>query len=135
MTDSVDPIRYHRAHLAARRADRARLAGADLRLSRARLATALLAVALLLASLWQGWLSAWWLAAPAALFAVLVVVHNRVIRLLQAASRRVGWHELGLARLEDRWVGRGGTARGSRTATTRMRSIWTSSGTARCSSC
>ena len=38
-----------------------------------------------------------------------MVVHNRVIRLLQAASRRVGWHELGLARLEDRWMGRGET--------------------------
>ena len=109
MAASVDPVRYHREHLEERRVRRARLAGADLRLSRARLATALLAVALALASLWQGWLSAWWLAAPAALFAVLVLVHNRVIRLLQAASRRVGWHELGLARLEDRWVGRGET--------------------------
>ncbi len=109
MADDIDPIRYHHAHLAERRADRARLERADLRLSRARLATALLAVALVLASLWQDWLSAWWLAAPAALFAVLVVVHNRVIRLLQTASRRVDWHDLGLARLEDRWVGRGET--------------------------
>ena len=104
-----DPVRYHRERLAERREDRARLERADLRLSRARLATALLLIALALASLWQGWLSAWWLAAPAALFAGLIVVHNRVIRLLQAASRRVGWHELALARLEAGWVGRGET--------------------------
>ena len=109
MADKVDPVEYHRESLEARRADLARLERADLRLSRARLATALLAVALVLASLWQGWLSAWWLAAPAGLFAVLVVAHNRVIRLLQVASRRVDWHELGLARLGDRWVGRGET--------------------------
>ena len=107
MTDSVDPVRYHRERLAERRHDRARLERTDLRLSRARLATALALVALALAALWQGWLSAWWLAGPAALFAVLVVVHNRVIRRLQIAVRRVGWHELGLARLEDNWVGHG----------------------------
>ncbi len=107
MADDIDPIRYHRERLEERREGTARLEGANLRLSRARLATALLAVALALASLWQGWLSAWWMTAPAALFAVLVVVHNRVIRLLQVAARRVGWHELGLARLEDGWVGRG----------------------------
>ena len=107
MVDSVDPVRYHRERLAERLAHKARLERADLRLSRGRLATALLAIAVGLAALWQGWLSAWWLGVPAVLFAVLIVVHNRVIRSLQVAARRVDWHELGLARLEDGWVGRG----------------------------
>lgn len=51
------------------------------------------------ASLWQGWLSAWWMAAPAAAFAVLVVVHDRVIRDLRTAARRESFAAEPLRRL------------------------------------
>lgn len=56
-------------------------------------------------SLWQGWLSGWWLVVPVVPFVVLVVVHDRVIRERREADRGVRWYELGLARVEDRWVG------------------------------
>lgn len=104
MTAAADPGRYHRGELSARGVRAVQLARADRRLSRARLAAAAAAAVLAWASLRQGWLSAWWMAAPAAAFAVLVVVHDRVIRDLRTAARRVLWHQLGLARVEDRWV-------------------------------
>lgn len=92
--------------MSARRARAARLDSRHLWLSRGRIAT-VLALLALGAAAWQGWVSAWWLAAPAALFAVLAVVHDRVLGALREATRGAGWHELALARLEDRWVGQG----------------------------
>ena len=106
MADITDPVRYHREQLSARRARAAELEWSHLWLSRGRLA-AVLAFLVLIAAAWQGWLSAWWLAAPAVLFIALAVVHDRVLRALRTATRAVDWHELALARLEDRWVGRG----------------------------
>ena len=107
MADLADPVRHHREQLAARRARAARLDSRHLWLSRGRIATVLALIALALAAFWQGWLPAWWLVAPAALFAALASVHDRVLRGLRAAQRGAAWHELGLARLEDRWVGQG----------------------------
>ena len=52
-------------------------------------------------------LSPWWLVIPAAAFAVLVVVHARVVERLERAQRAVGFYERGLARLENRWIGTG----------------------------
>ena len=107
MADITDPVRYHREQLSARRARAAELERSHLWLSRGRLASVLALIALALAALWQGWLSGWWLAAPAVLFVALAVVHDRVLPALRTAARAVDWHELALARLEDRWVGRG----------------------------
>ena len=106
MADLSDPVQYHREQLSARRALAARLDSRHLRLSRGRLAL-VLAFIVLAASAWQGWISAWWLVAPAALFAALAVVHDRALGALRVANRAADWHELGLARLEDRWVGQG----------------------------
>lgn len=106
MADITDPVRYHREQLSARQARAAELERSHLWLSRGRLAT-VLALLVLAAAAWQGWLSAWWLAVPAALFTALAVVHDRALRALRTATRAVDWHELALARLEDRWVGRG----------------------------
>ena len=108
MPDITDPVRFHREQLAARRARAARLDGRHLWLSRGRIALVLALLALGGAA-WQGWLSAWWLAVPAALFAALAVAHDRVLAALRVATRGVDWYELGLARLEDRWVGHGET--------------------------
>ena len=104
--DITDPVRFHREQLAARRARAARLDSRHLWLSRGRIAT-VLALLALGGAVWQGWFSTWWLAVPAALFAALAVVHDRVLAALRVANRGADWHELGLARLEDRWVGRG----------------------------
>ena len=107
MADITDPVGYHRGQLSARQVRAAELERSHLWLSRGRLTT-VLAILVLAAAAWQGWLSGWWLAVPAALFTALAVVHDRVLRALRTATRAVDWHELALARLEDRWVGRGG---------------------------
>jgi hypothetical protein len=93
--------RHERWRAAHRRLDRS-----DLKVSQVRLAT--VAVAVLLGILaWRGVLPAWTLFLPAALFLVLVVWHDRVIRARDRASSLVGFYERGLARVEDRWIGTG----------------------------
>ena len=106
MPDLPDPVKYHREQFSARRARAARLDRRHLWLSRGRLAL-VLAFIVLAASSWQGWISAWWLVVPAALFAALAVVHDGVLGALRVANRAAAWHELGIARLEDHWVGQG----------------------------
>ena len=44
---------------------------------------------------------------PIAAFVVLAVVHGRLIRRVTACSRAIGFYEQGVARLEDRWAGKG----------------------------
>jgi hypothetical protein len=50
-----------------------------------------------------------WLLLPAAAFVALSVAFIRAERRLQAARRAANYYDLGLARLEDRWQGRGVT--------------------------
>lgn len=96
----------YRARLARRRALHDTLSARDARLSSLRLAT--FGAAVLVAVLaWRDLLSVWWLAAPAALFAVLIQRHDRVVRARDAAARAVAFYERGLARIDDRWAGRG----------------------------
>jgi hypothetical protein len=106
---SKDPHRYHSTQLSACRVRVEQLNLLDIWLSRARLATALALVGLAFASLWQGWLSIWWLLPAGVFFIVLVVSHDRFIRAQRIVRRRVRRHELGLARIEDRWIGMGET--------------------------
>ena len=105
----TDPHRYHSAELSACRVRAEQLNLLDIWLSRARLATALAWVGLAFASLWQGRLSVWWLLPAGALFIVLAVSHDRFIRAKCIVRRRARWHELGLARIDDRWIGMGET--------------------------
>ena len=102
----ANPVGHHRERLAASQGRAARLERSHVWLSRGRLVTVLALVALAAAA-WQGRLSGWWLAAPGALFVALAVVHDRVLRARRVATRVMDWHELALARVEDRWVGRG----------------------------
>lgn len=50
-----------------------------------------------------------WLAPPIVAFAVLVLVHDRVIARRSELERAATFYERGLARLEDRWAGGGAT--------------------------
>jgi hypothetical protein len=52
-------------------------------------------------------LHAGWIALPALGFAALVVAHDRVLRREERASRIRRFFEEGIARLENRWAGRG----------------------------
>lgn len=60
---------------------------------------------------WVAWgigrAGAGWVAVPASVFVVLVFVHARIERASRRAGRAVEFYEKGLARLEDRWAGKG----------------------------
>jgi hypothetical protein len=49
-----------------------------------------------------------YLAIPAALFVLLAILHERVLRALRCCSRITAFYQRGLARLEDRWAEAGG---------------------------
>jgi hypothetical protein len=109
MTESPDPTADYERCLVARRATVAELDRRSRGLAVARLVTAAVLVGLLAGALGFGWLTPWWLIAPAAVFAGLVVVHDRVIRSRAGALRAVDWYERGLGRIADRWTGTGAT--------------------------
>src|SRR5215831_2509540 len=75
-------------------------------LANCRLATAALA-ALLAVLATRTSLSAWWLLVPAAIFAILVVVHAQVLERGERARRARGLYERGIDRLNNRWAGTG----------------------------
>ncbi len=52
-------------------------------------------------------LSGWWLLAPLLPFAILLFVHESVTRNWRRARQAVAFYESGLARLENRWQGKG----------------------------
>jgi hypothetical protein len=53
--------------------------------------------------------SLYWLLVPISLFIVLVIVHRRVVRVLNMTKRAISVYGRGLARMEDRWSGSGET--------------------------
>jgi hypothetical protein len=79
------------------------------RIGNARLAAALAAVVVAFFVFGEVWISFWWLLIPLAVFAVLIVVHARVVERLERAQRAIQFYERGLARLEDGWMGTGET--------------------------
>ncbi|MCC7498504.1 MAG: hypothetical protein IT160_13065 [Bryobacterales bacterium] len=96
----------------ARRLESARTAIASLdarhrMLGNTRLAIALVAVAIGWFAIGQRAISPWWLVPPVATFIVLAVVHESVVRRKARAARVAAFYEQGLARIEDRWMGRG----------------------------
>lgn len=102
----MSPADEYRQRREARRADTAAAERRSTRLSWARVA----AFALLVAAIWAaathrapGAL----VAVPVALFALLVVLHDRADGARRRALRAVQYWEDGLARIEERWVGRG----------------------------
>lgn len=100
------PAEEYRARLNRLRTAREKLARQDARFSHARVAVFLVAAAMALLA-WRGGVSPWWLLPPAAVFAVLVERHDRVVRGRAAVSRSIAFYDRGRARLEDRWAGTG----------------------------
>ncbi len=103
----LDPATEYARRLAARRAAAAKLSRGERAISAARLA--LFVVAAGLAWLWWGEaiLGPGWLALPALAFAVLVVVHERVIQARRRLERAAVHYERSLARLDHHWMGKG----------------------------
>ena len=109
MTDIPEPAGAYERRLVERRATVGGLDRRSRRLSAARLGIAGVFVLVLAGAFGFGWLTPWWLVAPLAGFVALVVVHDRVIRARNGASRAVAWYARGLGRIEDRWAGTGAT--------------------------
>jgi len=100
------PRAEYRTRLARHRERYEALSRGDARLAALRLATfgALIVVAALV---WRLDLARWWLLAPVAIFASLVVRHDRLLKRREATAGAIAFYERGLARTEDRWVGTG----------------------------
>jgi len=107
-TEAIRPARQeYTSRLAARRVAAHRLARLERRISNARLLVFVAAAVVALVAFDTHRLSPWWIALPALLFVGLVLRHDRVIRVRQQAQRAAAFYDRGLARLEDRWPGRG----------------------------
>jgi MutS domain V len=72
---------------------------------------AVIAAGLLL--LWAVWskqlVTAYWLLAPVAVYALLTILHGRVLRAKARANTAADFYRKGIARMEDRWAGGGQT--------------------------
>ena len=73
-------------------------------------------LALAAAAAWMAWesigrhaFSYWWIAVPAFVFASVVAYHSRVLRARAMTQRGAFFYRIGIARIEDRWVGTGQT--------------------------
>ena len=93
--------------LRSRQARVAKYETVHIRMGNARLALVILAIFVGWAALGRHALSLWWLLAPALVFFAVAVYHSRVLRARDFARRAVSFYEIGLARIEDRWMGIG----------------------------
>ena len=57
----------------------------------------------------QDWISAYWLAAPVGVYAVMALVHEFILRALARGHAAAEFYRKGQARIEDRWAGAGST--------------------------
>jgi hypothetical protein len=103
----TNPREEYARRLEARRAWAAQLARRHQYLANARLATFLAGVVLAVLSFWPQRVAAFWLVVPAVAFVALVVWHRRVNEARRRAERAVAFYERGLARLDNRWMGKG----------------------------
>jgi hypothetical protein len=101
------PAAEYTRRLTVRQTLAGRLARLEQRISIARLVVFVCGGLVAFFALDRHAISAWWIAAPVALFAGLVLVHDRVITRRRRADRSVTFYERGLARLGDRWAGTG----------------------------
>ena len=101
-----DPAAEYRRRKEARRRDVEAAERRSGRLSHARVAAFVLTAAAIWAAAAHR-LPAAIVAAPVALFVLLVVVHDRADRARKRALRAVDFWEAGLGRIEERWVGQG----------------------------
>jgi hypothetical protein len=82
----------------------------------AKLATIVAGLALAWFSLAKHWFSAYWLLAPVAVYAILAILHERIVRARTHAETAAAFYRAGFARMEDRWAGTGATGERFRNA-------------------
>ncbi|MGB6109743.1 MAG: mismatch repair protein [Acidobacteriaceae bacterium] len=103
-TATSEPAEEYRRRSAAREVEARRLERLHIRYGNVRLLLATVAVALAWWAFRSHWISPWWLGVPLAAFAVVMVVHARVLRARRLALRAVAAYQRGLTRIEDRWM-------------------------------
>jgi hypothetical protein len=101
-----DPRFVYSRLLEERRADIALRERRHRALGYGRLAAVTAAAALVWLAL-TGQLSILWITVPIAFFAVLVVIHDRLLRMLERRRRAQRFFERALARLDGKWAGTG----------------------------
>ena len=101
---SSEPAQEYRRRVAAREVEARRLERLHIRYGNVRLLLAIVTVVMAWWAFRSHWISPWWLAVPVAAFAVVMVVHARVLRARRRALRAVAVYQRGLARIEDRWM-------------------------------
>jgi hypothetical protein len=96
--------------LAERRSEMERYAALDRSIANGRLLAFLIVIGSLYPAVARGLFSPWLLllpVLPAAIFLILIIRHDRVIKELERLKRAVAFYESGLRRMEDRWAGFG----------------------------
>ena len=105
--DSKTVKTEYERRLQAHGAEAARRARQSAWIGNLRLAAALGVIAVIWGSAKTHAFAVWWFAAPLAVFAALVIVHERVIRAEGLAKKAEGVYRRGLGRIEDKWAGSG----------------------------
>lgn len=103
----TDPRSTYSELLPQRRAEIARIVARQRAFGYWRLAVAALAAMVVWLALSAERISIIWLAAPVAAFIVLMIVHDRMERVLDHRRRAERYFEKALARLEGKWIGNG----------------------------
>ena len=103
----TDPRQAYTALLSERRAEIRVRERRDASLGYGRLAAAVSAAVILWLALVSRSLSIAWILVPIAVFAALVVIHDRLLRRLDRVRRAARYFEKGLARLDGAWEGTG----------------------------
>jgi hypothetical protein len=80
-----------------------------IRVGYVRLTLAVVAAAIGWESFWRHALSPGWMVVPLVLFGFIAAYHSRILRARDLAQRGAAFYRSGLARIEDRWTGKGQT--------------------------
>ena len=102
-----DPRPVYAQLLDQRRADIALRERRHQWLAYARLAAVLVALAIVWMALAWNALSILWVLAPAAVFVALIVIHERLLKVMERRRRAQRYFERGMARLDGNWIGTG----------------------------
>jgi LPXTG-motif cell wall-anchored protein len=107
MSPGNDPHSEYTLRREARLNDVQQYAKFFFRIAQARLATAITFVLVAWMGWWRGLFSGSWLLVPVMGFLILVIIHARLDEKKKRAEKAVHFYDDGLARIEDRWAGRG----------------------------
>ncbi len=102
-----DPAAEYQRRLKELRATEARFKTHDDRLAYAIFALIVAAVILGFLLLVPKTYSFYWICLPFGLFVIFALIHTRVLRTLRNCRRAIAFYKRGLARIENRWIGRG----------------------------